>query len=1381
MGKTLNIFQINLFFSFIIPKILLLIQKDILSNIIFFNNTNGDIYLKANYDLKRFIFGTMSANGEKRIFYGLDHYLMDLHQYFLTKNGIYVPYLIKNIGNKNKKEIPNAHILLFDKESSYMAMLIGTDNSYIEFIKLYSDINGEEIYRFEQNEVLNPNIFNKGISPSLMYNAGNIYFITNAILENNPLHYITFYQFNFDENDHNIKLTYNETFNNDIKGDYMSCDISISGEPYITCLYLDVDNNYTITFIVDNYYGNYGFSQNKTFKIAGPSNIIDGEYYFLKAITGNLGKNGIYAYYSGDLNTIPTIKIFNIGADFSITNKFDDFPIIFLEGFNFNNGINYNDLCLLEISQKKLDLFFISTDDRREYLIISYIRFYESSQTSKIELIIRYQKLDLKEYNLKIFHGLKAIIFDKVNLYLNIAFDFCLSNENVNINDKKGNAGIVLFSYPKISSSKIDFAEKAFNNNGKFIIVNVTENCIINNNIFGYKITTVVIQKIQENSYDIVDASDYGITFYIDNQVYQIMKFSHEKSLKIDFSDYKFDEAPYDKINIIFSYELEQTDDLYEFNDLWYYIDDTYGNRNDTKTYDKKSKSTSFFNLDIFIDENLITTCNDINCSLCLKNNTDYCIVCKNDNFSIINDKNYGKLKICSKLGIEELINGKYANLSLSSENIQNIYEELKHFLEQEYNGKNILINTTNVKIQISTLENQIISNELSDLNLGECEEILKKKYCKSENDSLILLKFDIKLNEEQSTYVQYNVFEPENKSKIDLNECPNINFIMNIPIEFGSDIESIYEMLSKDGYNLFDENDLFYNDICTTYTNEQGTDVLLSDRRMDFYKKTINVSLCQNGCYFQFYDKETKKARCKCPVENSKIENIELSELKFHKNTMINEFQQILVNSNFRVLKCLKLIFKMKLLAKNIGSIIMTILLLSFISLIFVYKLNNAKNINLFIDAIIKNKSNKQENNTFDKGDSLKVNLNDEKFVKILPLNQKKKKKRKIRKTSKAKTSKISNITNIIINMNQNPNNNPPKKRRKSLIVENIRNSNRNMLNSNNIDESTNPSIYIPYRIKHKTTHFKKFCDKKSIDKNSNEDIEVYNKIGNNEIKTHPNDDIQKNDVNKIEKLKNESYTNIKLKIKEKKDLNQVIKIEELKPVITNLNDEEMNSLEYEEAIKLDKRTYFQYYLSLIKKKQLIIFTFFIFNDYNLLSIKISLFILSFSLYLTINCFFFNDKSMHKIYENKGSFNIIHQIPQIFYSSIISTIINMLLKTLSLSEKSLLKIKQEKDVDISIKKAKNVEKCIKIKFLIFFIISLLLMLFFWYFISCFCAVYKNTQIILFKDTIISFALSMLYPFGINIIPGLFRMPALRAEQKDKKNLYFFSQIVALF
>ena len=42
------------------------------------------------------------------------------------------------------------------------------------------------------------------------------------------------------------------------------------------------------------------------------------------------------------------------------------------------------------------------------------------------------------------------------------------------------------------------------------------------------------------------------------------------------------------------------------------------------------------------------------------------------------------------------------------------------------------------------------------------------------------------------------------------------------------------------------------------------------------------------------------------------------------------------------------------------------------------------------------------------------------------------------------------------------------------------------------------------------------------------------------------------------------------------------------------NLNDQELNSLNYEHAKLLDKRTYIQYYWSLLKKKQLILFTFY-------------------------------------------------------------------------------------------------------------------------------------------------------------------------------------------
>ena len=121
-----------------------------------------------------------------------------------------------------------------------------------------------------------------------------------------------------------------------------------------------------------------------------------------------------------------------------------------------------------------------------------------------------------------------------------------------------------------------------------------------------------------------------------------------------------------------------------------------------------------------------------------------------------------------------------------------------------------------------------------------------------------------------------------------------------------------------------------------------------------------------------------------------------------------------------------------------------------------------------------------------------------------------------------------------------------------------------------------------------------------------------------------------------------------------------------------------------------------------------------------------------------------------------------------------------MILKTLSLSEKSILSIKKEKNFKIAVQKSEYVKRCLNIKFTIFLIISFLLLSFFWYFISCFCGVYKNTQIILIKDTLLSFGLSMVYPFGLNLLPGFFRIPALRSKNRNRQLLYKISGYIAL-
>ena len=242
-------------------------------------------------------------------------------------------------------------------------------------------------------------------------------------------------------------------------------------------------------------------------------------------------------------------------------------------------------------------------------------------------------------------------------------------------------------------------------------------------------------------------------------------------------------------------------------------------------------------------------------------------------------------------------------------------------------------------------------------------------------------------------------------------------------------------------------------------------------------------------------------------------------------------------------------------------------------------------------------------------------------------------------------------------------------------------------------------------------------------------------------------------------------------------KELNSDFNKQKIKAII-DINDYELNSLNYKDAIKLDKRSYLQYYWSLIKAKQLLIFTFYNTKDYNSYIIKIELFLFSFALYLTVNALFFTENKIHTIYEEEGIFNFINNLPQIIYSTVISSVINFIIKTLSLTEKTILEIKQEKNQINLDEKVLKVINRLKLKFILYYIVSNVFLIFFWFYISCFCAVYRNTQYHLIKDTLLSFTLSLLYPFIINIFPILLRIPALRSQNNEC--LYKFSKVIQI-
>ena len=321
-----------------------------------------------------------------------------------------------------------------------------------------------------------------------------------------------------------------------------------------------------------------------------------------------------------------------------------------------------------------------------------------------------------------------------------------------------------------------------------------------------------------------------------------------------------------------------------------------------------------------------------------------------------------------------------------------------------------------------------------------------------------------------------------------------------------------------------------------------------------------------------------------------------------------------------------------------------------------------------------------------------------------------------------------------------------------------------------------------------------------KKFSKKSNIKIKEENTNENNKIKS-PQKNIRKKGKKKSKaKLKKKNVaesnqtkvvkSNINLNLEKNKNniidsninsKSEIIELNNLEDIPDEENDYELNTLVYILAKKYDKRSGCEYYLSLLKSKQLFFFTFCSFNDYNSGIIKKFIFFLSFAIHYTINALFFNDYTMHQIYADEGSYNISYQMPKIILSTISSIIVlRIMLEGLILTDRNILEVKRQNTKDKALYMKTKVLKCINIKFIIFFVVNFILLIMFWFYLTCFNWIYENTQICLIENTFISFGISLFYPFIWNIIPVVLRMQSLANKNSNKSCLYFASKILQI-
>ena len=640
-------------------------------------------------------------------------------------------------------------------------------------------------------------------------------------------------------------------------------------------------------------------------------------------------------------------------------------------------------------------------------------------------------------------------------------------------------------------------------------------------------------------------------------------------------------------------------------------------------------------------------------------------------------------------------------------------------------NGESVIIpGKKGYKFQVTTPPNELEAlesqSDLPIIDLGNCDQALRTSNQITGDLPLIIYKFYKDADLAKDKEIQFEVYDPYTYKKLNLSACKNINIY--VPVNLSEDA-SIYKNIIDQGYDPFDINDKFYREICTQYDSENGTDVLLDAREEYYYSPIVNETSCQGNCHYSAYSLDTKYLICECDVNPDGIVTLDVKH--FDEKNVAYSFYSSLKLSNYKVVICYNLVFNFKIFCKNYGSIISAALIGLYIGSIILFSIKSIQPLKVEISKFL-----------FETKETKSALSIETKKVNNIQ-----------RRLSKRTTGR---------SISKKSNNNPPKKdttnsANKKQILE------KNIINSESTDLKAKKSKNI--RNKNNT---------------SNNDIIINSKYSSKILlKKHEK---EKSNIFLIGKEKNSS----KKEKTEDKNKKQDEEDEILDPDL--MDNYELNNLEYEQACEYDKRSFCRTYISTLFREELVLFTFFSCHDYNLLYVKLARFLILACTNMTMTALFFFHKTMYKKQDIEENWSFVQKLPQLLFVLIANHIIEVYLCFLSMTDSSVYEIKALSKKPNNGKKIIDIIDCMKAKLIAFFISTFILFLAFWYFISAFCAVYKNTQMIFIRDSSISFVTSLLDPFIIYGITMILRRISLSLCCKKKACcLYKLSDIIPFF
>ena len=160
------------------------------------------------------------------------------------------------------------------------------------------------------------------------------------------------------------------------------------------------------------------------------------------------------------------------------------------------------------------------------------------------------------------------------------------------------------------------------------------------------------------------------------------------------------------------------------------------------------------------------------------------------------------------------------------------------------------------------------ISNETTIIDFGECYK--KIKNVNQIEKDLIITTITIKENNNNNRHSTKYLFSNPITGEIIKNTsdiCANDKIIMQenamtLMNEFDKGKKEDILFLAKQGIDVFNLSDRFYNDLCYFYKSPNNKDICMKDRISYFFP---NISLCEPGCKNKGVNLNNLKVKCEC------------------------------------------------------------------------------------------------------------------------------------------------------------------------------------------------------------------------------------------------------------------------------------------------------------------------------------------------------------------------------------------------------------------------------------------------------------------------------------------------------------------------------------